>query len=110
MHWLKRVKNVKFLLYPVFLHWIFLLLPLSSSGQESSVLASGNWLKLGVMQSGVYKIDAALLKEMGVDITSIAACYPLDISLMAKSVANGPDAPDPEKWRLHRSRPRPHPG
>lgn len=71
MHWLKRVENVRYLLYPVFFHWIFLLLPLSSSGQDSSVLASGNWLKLGVMQSGVYKIDATLLKAMGIDINSI---------------------------------------
>jgi hypothetical protein len=71
MPWLKPVKKVKFLLFPVFIYGMFCLFPRHTFGQRSSVLASGSWLKLGVQQSGIYKIDAPLLKEMGIDISSI---------------------------------------
>jgi len=36
-----------------------------------SVLSSGNWYKIGVTQRGVYKIDAALLSSLGINIASI---------------------------------------
>ena len=70
MHLLKLVKSVKILGYPA-LCWIFLLLSFKSFGQESSVLSTGSWYKVAVTQSGIYKIDAAFLKLMGVDISSI---------------------------------------
>ncbi len=38
---------------------------------QSSVLASGKWLKMGITQTGVYKLDAAFFNKNGVDITKI---------------------------------------
>lgn len=40
-------------------------------GQNSSVLASGQWYKLAVLEDGPYKIDYSLLIEMGLDPGSI---------------------------------------
>lgn len=72
MHWLKRVKNFLSFIYPAFLCWIFLLFPSQAYSQQSSVLSAGNWYKIGITQSGVYKIDAALLKSMGIDIATLS--------------------------------------
>ncbi|MCF2445452.1 type IX secretion system sortase PorU [Dyadobacter sp. CY345] len=69
---LKRVKYLRFSSYPAFFCWILLLLSSQSFGQVSSVLSTGNWYKIAVTESGVYKIDAAFLKGMGLDITTIA--------------------------------------
>lgn len=43
--------------------------------RASSVLASGNWYKFGIPESGVYKLSYAFLKELGIDVdnTSIAS-------------------------------------
>jgi hypothetical protein len=38
---------------------------------SASVLAQGDWYKLVVTESGIYKIDAALLGSMGIDIASL---------------------------------------
>ncbi len=38
---------------------------------EQSVLSSGDWYKIGVQQSGIYKIDFAQLQAMGIDPAAI---------------------------------------
>ena len=38
---------------------------------SNSILASGEWFKIGVTQDGVYKIDYTFLKDLGIDIDSI---------------------------------------
>ncbi|MFN3381911.1 MAG: hypothetical protein ACK41O_20815, partial [Runella zeae] len=43
----------------------------NQSFAQNSVLSSGRWFKIGVTQTGVYKIDAAYLKQMGVDPSQI---------------------------------------
>lgn len=37
----------------------------------NSVLKSGKWYKIGITQQGVYKIDAQVLNELGINIASI---------------------------------------
>jgi hypothetical protein len=37
----------------------------------TSVLANGDWYKVGVLQTGIYKIDYNLLKTMGVDVDNL---------------------------------------
>lgn len=49
----------------VFTTLFFILLLSSTVRGQSSVLATGSWLKIGVVQEGVYKIDAATLKKAG---------------------------------------------
>lgn len=39
--------------------------------QRSSVLSTGQWLKIGITTSGVYKIDAALLRKMGLNTSNL---------------------------------------
>lgn len=41
------------------------------SAANASVLASGNWYKVGVTQDGVYKIDKTFLSNLGVDVSNI---------------------------------------
>lgn len=50
-----------------------LFLPLLSFAQysENSVLAIGQWVKIGVLKSGIYKIDANALRGIGWDLNSI---------------------------------------
>ncbi len=38
---------------------------------SNSVLANGEWFKIGVVQDGVYKVDYAFLKGLGLDIDSL---------------------------------------
>lgn len=38
---------------------------------QNSVLASGKWFKIAVSKTGVYKLDQAFLKSLGIDITSV---------------------------------------
>ncbi|WP_379992923.1 type IX secretion system sortase PorU [Dyadobacter subterraneus] len=71
MHWSRLARNLQFITYPAIFCWIFLLLTFQTKAQESSVLATGTWYKLAVTESGVYKIDANLLKSMGVDISTL---------------------------------------
>ena len=50
----------------------------TNSYAANSVLATGDWYKIGVTQNGVYKIDKALLSSLGVDVTTI---NPLNIRI-----------------------------
>lgn len=43
----------------------------SSPAQVPSVLATGTWIKLAVTQSGIYRIDAGKLREMGLDVAGL---------------------------------------
>ncbi|WP_353722271.1 type IX secretion system sortase PorU [Dyadobacter sp. 676] len=38
---------------------------------QKSVLSEGRWFKLAVTESGIYRVDADLLSEMGIDIASV---------------------------------------
>jgi hypothetical protein len=53
--------------------WFFWTIPALSQRVYSahSVLASGSWFKIGVTTSGIYKIDAAFLKKLGLSQTNI---------------------------------------
>ena len=44
-----------------------------SSGvfNNNSVLASGNWYKIGIAKTGIYKLDKTFLKNIGIDVSSI---------------------------------------
>jgi hypothetical protein len=42
-----------------------------TKAQPGSVLSTGQWLKIGIKTSGVYKIDAALLRKMGWNTTTL---------------------------------------
>lgn len=44
---------------------------LQVAGQSQSVLSSGNWYKLAVGKPGVYRIDHALLRQLGIDPAQI---------------------------------------
>lgn len=52
--------------------WLLLTAPLFSAAQrkyaDHSVLASGNWYKLAIPQSGVYKLDATQLQQAGISL------------------------------------------
>lgn len=48
----------------------FISVSYASRGQ-SSVLAQGEWYKIGVLQSGIHKIDAAFLKKSGVNLSTV---------------------------------------
>ncbi len=41
------------------------------SAAQPSVLATGSWYKIGIVQSGVYKLTADDLRKMGIDVTAI---------------------------------------
>jgi hypothetical protein len=43
----------------------------------ASVLATGNWYKLGVTKPGVYKIDLALLNSMGINTANLICFSPM---------------------------------
>ncbi|MEI6266046.1 MAG: type IX secretion system sortase PorU [Sphingobacteriia bacterium] len=53
----------------VFIYLFYWLLPFSLAGQASftsnSVLSVGNWGKIGVTKEGIYKVDLAMLGQMG---------------------------------------------
>lgn len=53
--------------------WIIncLLLISISSYAQSSVLATGEWYKIATTRTGVHKIDAAFLKDAGIDISKL---------------------------------------
>lgn len=68
----------------------------ASTFTNNSVLASGNWYKLGVIKSGIYKLDKAFLTSMGIDVTSI---NPKDIRIYGNGgkmvpMYNGKTRPD----------------
>lgn len=43
----------------------------SASFKTNSVLSSGTWYKFGVTQEDIYKIDAAFLQSLGMDVSNI---------------------------------------
>jgi hypothetical protein len=69
MHWLKHVDLRKSLIHSVF-SCLGLLLCLSSQAQQS-VLATGNWYKIAITETGIHRIDAAFLQKMGIDAASV---------------------------------------
>ncbi|MFY0689521.1 MAG: type IX secretion system sortase PorU [Cyclobacteriaceae bacterium] len=50
---------------------ILLLLGLNSLFAQNSVLSTGQWFKVGITERGVYKIDAAFLSELGIDVSTL---------------------------------------
>ncbi len=50
---------------------LLLLLTLQARSQNNSVLSSGKWVKMEFTKEGVYKIDRALLSNMGFDVASL---------------------------------------
>jgi hypothetical protein len=62
MHWWKRADIFKCLIFPVF---IYLGISQHFLLSAQSVLATGTWYKLGITQTGIYKIDGSLLRQMG---------------------------------------------
>lgn len=43
----------------------------TQSFTNQSVLANGNWYKIGIKNSGIYKIDKNFLQSMGIDVSQI---------------------------------------
>ena len=50
---------------------LFVSITFNVFAQSGSVLATGNWYKLGVNADGVYKINHSFLKKMGIDPSKI---------------------------------------
>jgi hypothetical protein len=44
---------------------------MQTSAVANSVLASGTWFRIGVVYSGIYKIDYTFLNNLGIDMTSV---------------------------------------
>ncbi len=59
----RYLQQSTFFLFLVFAYQA--LLPLQGQVAEESVLAKGNWYKIAVLTSGIYKIDAQLLRTAG---------------------------------------------
>ena len=52
--------------------YIFLLISLFTKAQSTnSVLSNGTWFKFAIDTTGVFKIDASFLQNLGVNINSI---------------------------------------
>lgn len=45
--------------------------PLGKTALTSSVLATGDWYRLAVTEEGIYKLDAAALTSMGINVASL---------------------------------------
>lgn len=43
----------------------------STPFKSTSVLATGNWYKIGITKNGVYKLDRTFLKTIGIDVTTL---------------------------------------
>ncbi|MGN7886493.1 type IX secretion system sortase PorU [Dyadobacter sp. 22481] len=69
MHWLKRADVRKMACRSV-LSCLALLVSFFSYAQKS-VLSEGQWFKLAVTETGIYRVDADLLSKMGIDIASV---------------------------------------
>ncbi|MDD8017280.1 MAG: type IX secretion system sortase PorU [Bacteroidota bacterium] len=52
---------------------------LKKSTAISSVLSTGTWFKMEVVQDGMYKIDANYLRSIGVDAASLSSIYDIKI-------------------------------
>lgn len=77
----------------------FLIWALKAGAQRTysaqSVLATGNWYKLAVTQSGVYKIDLALLASLGLPTNSISST---SIRIFGNGGQPLPEAANGPKW------------
>ncbi|KAA0990956.1 type IX secretion system sortase PorU [Dyadobacter aurulentus] len=67
MHWWKRADILRCLILPVF----FYLGASFSFLSAQSILSEGTWFKIAVTQTGVCKIDHALLRQMGVETAQV---------------------------------------
>ncbi|GAB2763955.1 type IX secretion system sortase PorU [Rhabdobacter roseus] len=62
-----------------FLYWITLyllgglVLFSNAQAQDASVLAQGSWYKIGVVQSGIYRLDAPALRRLGLTTSTLNA-------------------------------------
>jgi hypothetical protein len=70
MHWLKRVNFQNSLIY-LLRCCLGVLIGFSAHAQQTSVLATGNWHKLAASQTGIYRINAALLRKLGINPSEI---------------------------------------
>ena len=68
MRWWKKNYNAE-----AFWYLLLWFVPISAFSQQGSVLATGDWFKIGVTATGVYKLDAAYFKKAGIDISGIPA-------------------------------------
>lgn len=62
--------------------------PASTPFKSSSVLASGNWYKIGITKSGIYKLDKTFLKSIGIDVSTI---NPKDIRIYGNGGYSQPE-------------------
>lgn len=69
MHWLKHV-DIRKILGSAVLCCLGLLISFQVRAQKS-VLAGGQWFKLAVTESGVYRINIEMLGRMGIDVSAI---------------------------------------
>jgi hypothetical protein len=51
--------------------WIVLIIYTYEGIAQKSVLSEGNWIKVGVTQSGIYKIDKDILSKAGWSLSQI---------------------------------------
>ncbi len=57
--------------------------------KNTSVLASGNWYKIGIAKTGIYKLDKTFLKNIGLDVNTI---NPKDIRIYGNGGHMVPEA------------------
>lgn len=69
MHWLKPA-DVRKMTCRTVLSCLAVLVSLISYAQKS-VLSEGQWFRLAVTESGIYRVDADLLSKMGVDVATV---------------------------------------
>ncbi|CAL2088256.1 Por secretion system protein PorU precursor [Tenacibaculum sp. 190524A02b] len=50
---------------------LYLLFPLMGMSQSNSVLSNGNWYKFSINTTGIFKIDASFLSQLGIDINTV---------------------------------------
>lgn len=87
MHWLKHA-DVRKIASRTALSCLAVLLALFSYAQKS-VLSEGQWFKLAVTETGIYRLDEDLIARMGVDITGI---YPSGIRIYGNGGAMLPQS------------------
>jgi hypothetical protein len=60
----------------------------STPFKSTSVLASGNWYKIGITKSGIYKLDRTFLKTIGLDVNNL---NPKDIRIYGNGGYSQPE-------------------
>ncbi len=71
--------KVSLLNYPAGKMWTSTVRQFKKMSAVSSVLSTGKWFKLEVVQDGIYKIDATYLRSLGVDPVSLNSLYDVKI-------------------------------